>query len=118
LRPIEALARPTDPPGLRRLRFPFFKPLVKEHRGFDHDCGPACAGPVVEKTKCAAWSSQSTLVSNPEIAAHCRAPEHGARKPYLTFAQVAVNGHRKYFALLRAKFEQRRRKMAGIVTKN
>jgi len=69
-------------------------------------------------TKHASWSSQGTLVSNPEIAAHCRAPEHGARKPYLTFAQVAVNGHRKFFALLRAKIEQRRRKMAGIVTNN
>jgi len=34
-------------------------------------------------TKHASWSSQGTLVSNPEIAAHCRAPEHGARNPYL-----------------------------------
>jgi len=48
-------------------------------------------------TKHASWSSQGTLVSNPEIAAHCRAPEHGARNPYLTFAFLSVNGHRKFF---------------------
>jgi hypothetical protein len=67
VRPTSACA-PTDPPGLRRLRFPFFDLLVKEHWGETAANGPAWCRPAAAKTKPITRSSQGSLVFNPEIA--------------------------------------------------
>ena len=65
---LETLARPSDPPGLRRLRFPFFDLLVKERWGEAASNGPARCRPAAAKTKPITRSSQGSLVFNPEIA--------------------------------------------------
>jgi hypothetical protein len=58
-----------DPPGLRRLRFPFFDSLVKERlerRGRDAQFSSRC--PVVVETRLITQSTRESLVFNPEIA--------------------------------------------------
>ena len=58
-----------DPPGLRRLRFPFFDSLVKERserRGRDAQSGSH--RPVVVETRLITQSTRGSLVFNPEIA--------------------------------------------------
>ena len=58
-----------DPPGLRRLRFPFFDSLVKERserRG--HDAQSGSRRPVVVETRLITQSTRGSLVFNPEIA--------------------------------------------------
>jgi hypothetical protein len=55
--PSSALAlprvRPSDPPGLRRLRFPFFYPLVKEQcaRSATPTMSPAFAAPIAKRER-------------------------------------------------------------------
>ena len=67
-RPAGHLRARTDPPGLRRLRFSFFNPLVKERRGSGHDRGPVGTGPSWQKRSTSPRSSQEELRFNPEIA--------------------------------------------------
>jgi hypothetical protein len=67
VRPADARA-PTDPPGLRRLRFPFFDLLVKERWSEAALNGPAQCRPAAAKTKPITRLPQGSLVINPEIA--------------------------------------------------
>ena len=77
----QALARSTDPPGLRRLRFPFFKPLVKEHPATsDPNARLGFRRPVAKKTKLNTWTDQASLVSNRRLLPTGRPPVHGARE--------------------------------------
>jgi hypothetical protein len=75
--PPSASAR-TDPPGLRRLRFPFFKPLVKERASAAPPYGQAFAGQHGEnETRNQASPGKPRL--DPEIAAHLGANRYRAR---------------------------------------
>jgi hypothetical protein len=58
-----------DPPGLRRLRFPFFDSLVKERLGEAATTpGPACAAPFIVEARPFTRLTQESLALNPEIA--------------------------------------------------
>ena len=58
-----------DPPGLRRLRFPFFDSLVKERWSeATATTGPAFAAPFIVETRLITQSARGSLVFNPEIA--------------------------------------------------
>ena len=58
-----------DPPGLRRLRFPFFDSLVKERSGEAATTpGPACAAPFIVEARPFTRLTQESLAFNPEIA--------------------------------------------------
>jgi hypothetical protein len=73
-----SVRRPTDPPGLRRLRFPFFEPLVKEPGAASQTIGAAVAVPSRRK-RGPSPGEPGSLASKPVIAAHCRAPVRGTR---------------------------------------
>ena len=70
---LRALARPSDPPGLRRLRFPFFYALVKEQGiAVSHPLAArsAFAAPLrEERTRLGVWRSQTRPRVYQEIAA-------------------------------------------------
>ena len=58
-----------DPPGLRRLRFPFFDSLVKERSGrSNRDSRLGSRRSVVVETRLITQSTRGSLVFNPEIA--------------------------------------------------
>ena len=83
VRPTSACA-PTDPPGLRRLRFPFFDLLVKERRGETASNGPARCRPAAAKTKPITRSPREASCSIRRLPAHCRAPVHGSQTPLIS----------------------------------
>ena len=89
VRSAKRLRASMDPPGLRRLRFPFFDPLVKERSGrSDHDAGPACAAPSRGKRDLSPGRPREASYSIRRLPAHCRAPVHGARS-----AVINLNRH-------------------------
>ena len=82
-----------DPPGLRRLRFPFFDSLVKERSGrSDHNARPGLRRSVVVETRLITRSTQGSLVFNPEDCLPTAAHQYMAREgPYLISTVIRVN---------------------------
>ena len=82
-----------DPPGLRRLRFPFFDSLVKERSGrSDHNTRPGSRRPVVVETRPITQSTRGSLVFNPEDCLPTAAHQYMAREGhYLIATGIRVN---------------------------
>ena len=69
-----------DPPGLRRLRFPFFDLLVKERWSETAtDKRPGSLPPRRCENEARHPVTRGSLVSIRRLPAHCRSPVHGAR---------------------------------------
>jgi hypothetical protein len=83
VRPTSACA-PTGPPGLRRLRFPFFDLLVKELWSETASNGPAWRRPAAAKTKPITRFPREASCSIRRLPAHCRAPVHGSQTPLIS----------------------------------
>jgi len=83
VRPTSACA-PTDPPGLRRLRFPFFDLLVKERWGEAASTVRLDAVPPLRKRSRSPGHPREASCSIRRSPAHCRAPVHGSQTPLIS----------------------------------
>jgi hypothetical protein len=78
-----------DPPGLRRLRFPFFDLLVKERWGeAATNERPGSMPPRRCENEAHHPVTRGSLVSIRRLPAHCRTPVHGART-----SLISLNRH-------------------------
>jgi hypothetical protein len=78
-----------DPPGLRRLRFPFFDLLVKERWGeAATNERPGSMPPRRCENEAYHPVTRGSLVSIRRLPAHCRTPVHGART-----SLISLNRH-------------------------
>ena len=104
VRPTSACA-PTDPPGLRRLRFPFFDLLVKERWGEAAATTVRLAAvPSLRKRSRSPGHPREASCSIRRLPAHCRAPVHGAQTPLISLtADPCQRVDEEFFARAHAR---------------